>query len=404
MKNCKKKLLGTLLACIFISLMINSVINTTIISNLSENKSDDIVLNDDNPQQADDFIPTPPSPNDKLKWDFSNGTKLGFLYERYNDTEYSFGVHYYNITSMPYLYIDKPGMLTNFTYCVQLEEIYYDLTQNKIIPVQNRPLLNVSAVTLTESVFNLTKGFQIPMIPIGDGRGNGPSPGWFLQMVNAFIPMNDTELALNWSAQRLKIIYQYMMEMGEFDIESIDVAKNNIYFKNSTTGAYVNLTYYDNGTLLYGELYYNDGNVTDEDWWTITLTTIFDVNPIDDLEWDVEVGDCLYFGIERIEYKLNITSIYNYSYYIPQANTTFLLQVVNASLSAWSPYSEVWMSFGKNMTIGIGNELFPVFFAHVFQFWLPLILPMGYDTEKMAMMFEMIGEDWDQVAVIGLER
>ena len=54
MKNCKKKLLGTLLACIFISLMINSVINTTIISNLSENKSDDIVLNDDNPQQADD--------------------------------------------------------------------------------------------------------------------------------------------------------------------------------------------------------------------------------------------------------------------------------------------------------------------------------------------------------------
>jgi len=386
-----------LISLSFIGLVLFMAINYPI-RNTKTSDKDEIFqnLNENMPFQADDFMPPPDFPNDKFKWDFSNGSMLGFQYERYNDTDYSLGVHYYNITSMPLLFIDEPQFITNYTYCVQLEEIYFNISENKIKPVNNSPLLNVSLVNLTESFFGLSKGYFIPMLPSIDG-GGGPFSGWFFMLINPFIPTNDTVLALSWSAQRLKILYELFIGMGELDIESISMApnNNNIYFKNSATGAYVNLTYYDNGTLIYGELYYYD----DEDgWMTITLTTIFDVNPLDELEWDVEVGDCLYFGVERKEYKFNITSIYNYSYYHPQIGTTFLFQVVNASLSMFHPESESWISFGLNLTIGLANELFPAYFIQNFKFNMPLILPLGYDTEKLAMMYNMIGgRDYDQV-------
>ncbi len=400
MKNYKIVLLEILIVSSFIGTMLYGSVNTHINYN-SSNKDNSInSVNNGSPQIADDFIPTPEVPNENFTWGFSNGTEIGFIYERYNDTDYSFGVNYFNITSMPYLFIDEPEMMiTNFTYCVQLEEIYFNLTQNKILPVQNNPLLNVSFINLTTPFFGGSTGFLLPMLP----GGEGPFPGWFLMMLNPFIPMNDTTLALTWSAQRLKLIYENMIEMGELDIASTSFApnNNNIYFKNSTSKAYVNLTYYDNGSLLYGEIYYNGADEDEEeDWMTITLATIPNalnlINPVDDLEWDVEVGDCLYFGIERQEIELNITSIYNYSYYNPQADSNFIFQVVNASLSILIPEFG-WMSYGGNMTISAGNELFPAFFTQELRFRIPFILPMGYDTEKLAMVYKMMSdhEDYD---------
>ncbi len=371
MKNYKIVLLEILIVSSFIGTMLYGSVNTHINDSSSNKDNISKLVNNDSPQVADDFIPTPDVPYENFTWGFSNGTELGFIYERYNDTEYSFGVNYYNITSMPYLFIDEAEMeIANFTYCVQLEEIYFNLTQNKILPVQNSPLLNVSLTNLTTPFFGESTGFLIPMLP--GGGGDGPFPGWFFMMLNPFIPMNDTTLALTWSAQRLKLIYENMFEMGEFDIASTSLApnNNNIYFKNSTTGVYVNLTYYDNGTLLYGELYFDN---EEDGRMTITLTTIFDVNPIDDIEWDVEVGDILYYGIERKEYKLN-----SFSMLIPDYG---------------------WYSFGENMTIGVGNELFPAFFSQELRFRTPFILPMGYNTKKLATVYKMMSshEDYDQI-------
>ena len=406
MKKYKKKLIRILLVSIFLCLIISPKINFNQNSDLSNQEKKVSNRAIETPKESDAFDPPPIPPNENFEWNFSTGTEIGYLYERYNDTAYDIGVHFYNITSMPYIFIDEPMMMiTNFTYCVQLEEIYYNLTQNKILPVQNNPLLNVSLTNLTTPFFGGSTGFLIPMLPDFGGGGNGPFPGWFFWMLNPFIPMNDTTLALTWSAQRLKLIYENMFELGELDNASTSLApnNNNIYFKNSTTGAYVNLTYYDNGTLLYGEIYYNDADEDEEeDWWTITLTTIIDpinlINPIDDLVWDVEVGDCLYFGIERREYKLNITSIYNYSSYNPQADSTVLLQVVNASFSLFIP-EYGWMDLEMNMTIGAGNELFPSLFTQDLRFRLPFILPRGYDTKKLAMVYKMMSshEDYDQI-------
>jgi len=399
MKNYRKKFLGTFLACIFVSLIIKSVINTTIITNLSVKNTGDKILNEDTPQLADPFEPPPDPDNDKFQWNFSSGSQLGFIYERYNTTFYDIGLHYFNITSQPYIYIDEPMMfITNYSYCVQLEEIYYNLTQKKIVTLPNSPLLNVSCINFTTPLMMGGTGFLLPMLP-PSGGGGGPSPGWFFMYINPFIPMNDTTLALDWSVERLKLWYEMFMGMGPFNIESVTTApqNNNIYFENTGTGAFVNLTYYDNGTLLYGEVYSYD---EDDGWWTITLTTIFDVNPLDNLEWDVEVGDNLYFGIERREYKFTITSIYNLSYYYAPANLVITVQIVNASLSVWIPQFEIWYDFNMNMTIGVGNEQFPAVFLpqHVLAFRMPFLLPEGYSLKRLAMIYKAIsGTYWDQV-------
>ena len=56
--------------------------------NSSKNEKKNGKLLSESPQISDDFVPPPAVPNENLNWDFSNGTMLGFIYERYNDTEY----------------------------------------------------------------------------------------------------------------------------------------------------------------------------------------------------------------------------------------------------------------------------------------------------------------------------
>ncbi len=209
MKKYKKKLIRILLVSMFLCLILNVNSNTVVDSDLSNQENEINSLAIETPQESDDFIPTPDVPNENLTWGFSNGTELGFIWERYNDTEYSSGVSYYNITSMPLIFVNITEQ-NDTAYCVQLEEIYYNTTFNTIMPVLDTPRLNVSMVNLTTHFIGDIKGYIMGMVP-PEEEPNGPFPGWPFLFLNPFIPKNDTELDLSWSALRLKTIFQYMI-------------------------------------------------------------------------------------------------------------------------------------------------------------------------------------------------
>ncbi len=398
MKNYKIVLIEILIISSFIGTVLFGSTNTTVNYSSSNKDSTFKMVNNDSPQIADDFIlPTPDVPNENFTWGFSNGTELGFIYERYNDTEYSSGAYYYNITSMP-------NIIANFTemnetaYCVQLEELYFDTTLNKNIPISNTPLLNVTFVNFTadmSSVFPGAKpGYVFPMVPPEDDNG-GPFPGWIFMMINPFIPKNGTELAFNWSAQGLKLWYS--MSLEGIDVEIITdtgVGNRNLYFENSTSGAYVNITYDEDGILIYGKLYSYDEE--EDEWTTVTLTRTMDLNPLDNIEWAVKEGDIIYYGINLNEIRINITGIVNITVVNVEHNFRVILQQVVANFSWWDDYTKTW---GQNYegVIGSANELYPMYWVNQS---VPILVPLGFDISDVYSMYELRSgpdEDFDNV-------
>ena len=393
MKKYKKKLIRILLVSMFIFLVINVNSNIVVDSDLSNQENEINSLAIETPEVSDDFIPTPGVPNENFAWGFSNGTELGFIYERYNDTEYSSGVSYYNITSMPIIFANITEQ-NDTAYCVQLEEIYYNLTLKKNVPVLNTPLLNVSLVNFTADlsfIGSILDGYMFPMVPPEDG-GNGPSPGWIFMFANPFIPKNDTQLAFNWSAQRLKLWYSYFL--GDIETEYIDIGNRNFYFENDTTGAYVNITYDGNGIIIYGELKSYD----DEDgWMTVTLTTTYDLNPLDNIEWAVNEGDLIYYGINHYEARLNITRIVNITYVDVDHDFRITLQQVVANLSWWNDYTKTWDEQFE-MVIGSANEQYPLFMVNQS---IPLLIPIGAKASDVySFLKQRTGPDEDYDSAI----
>ncbi len=395
MKTYKIVLIEILIVSSFIGMALYSNINTTINYGSSNKENNIRMVDGESPQIADDFIPPPAIPNENFTWGFSNETELGFVYERYNDTEYSSGATYYNITSMPIIFANVTDE-NDTAYCVQLEQLYYDTTLNKNLPVPNTPLLNVSLVNFTADLSFMFPafpgdGYMLPMPPPEDG-GNGPSPGWFFMFVNPFIPKNGTELAFNWSAERLKLWYSMFLEGIDVEIfTDTGAEERNLYLKNSTTGAYANITYDEYGILIYGEVFTFD----DEDgWMTYTLTTVYDLNPLDGIEWAVNEGDLLYYGINRNEIRINITRIVNISFYHPQYQSNIALQQVVANLSWWNDYSKKWEHRFEGV-IGSANELNPLLMVNQS---IPLLVPIGFDISDVFSFYQkMVGpnEEFD---------
>ena len=400
MKNYKIVLIEILIISSFIGTVLFGSTNTTVNYSSSNKDSTFKMVNNDSPQIADDFIlPTPDPPNENFTWGFSNGTELGFIYERFNDTEYSSGVEYYNITSMP-------NIIANFTeldetaYCVQLEELYFDTTLNKNLPVSNTPLVNVSLVNFTADMSEVfpgaEPGYLFPGFPPEDDNG-GPSPGWIFMMINPFIPKNDTELAFNWSAQGLKLWYSMFLEGIDVEIITDTGSGNrNLYFENSISEAYVNITYDEDGIIIYGELYSYDDE--EDGYMTTTLTRTYDLNPLDEIEWAVNEGDLLYYGINTDEVRINITRIVNITVVNVEHNFRIVLQQVVANMTWWNDFSKTWEQSFEGV-IGSANEQYPLYMVNRS---IPLFVPIGAKASDVYSFFQQRtgpDEDYDSAVL-----
>ncbi len=385
MKNSKKKLLGILFGLIFLSFMINSV---TIISSLSENNADDIVLNEDIPHQADDFIPTPLSPNQDFKWDFSNGTELGFQITLVSGDETTIITNYYNITSMPYLF-NSTGQ-DDFSYCVQLEELYFNSSLNTLLPAANTQLINLSLVNFTID-YGGYNGHLYPAVML---PGGGSPAAYYFGQVNPFIPRDDNDPSggFDWCALRLQYYYNYII--GPTTINTWDFDDRNIYFRNGNTGAYVNLTYDSNGIIIYGELHMYDDE--DQEWSTTSIERILDTNPFDTVKWSVDVGDILYWGVNQDEMKVNISKIQNVTYYSAQFGF-YYVQEVWGDFDIWDGDSWEHIDFGgmgNSIPIGSANDFFPLM-RTPFQYTFAYLLPIDFEISEVADIWQAHAEHED---------
>ncbi|GAG39563.1 unnamed protein product, partial [marine sediment metagenome] len=156
---------------------------------------------------------------------------------------------------------------------------------------------------------------------------------------------------------------------------------NTILFENSTgSGDYVKLIYYDNGTLETAELFTYMGGTYPEGM-SYNYTRIFDFNPIDEIEWNVEVGDEFYFGFRHYEYKYIVTGILNHSGYGMSGITT--LQSVLANVYIWDFLTETWVLESENTSIATANEDLP-YYGYTNQF----LVPNGTTGNDIAALFE----------------
>ncbi|MFX1500095.1 MAG: hypothetical protein ACFFDH_03925 [Promethearchaeota archaeon] len=165
---------------------------------------------------------------------------------------------------------------------------------------------------------------------------------------------------------------------------------HNIYFKNSTNDYFINSTYYNNGTLRYYEGSYVALQGTDFIEYNFTMTRVFNYNITDEIEWDIDVGDRLYFGLNDDyggynEIEMLITGIDNSVFSVLGSGGPIhqCFEIVLTNLSIWNPVLEEYVLQEENFTIGAANNFYPFIFGQN----IPLVIPKNTELENIDFLF-----------------
>jgi hypothetical protein len=297
------------------------------------------------------FTPSPPPPATGSEyWDFNKSEVVGWRATQYFNTSVISSVDFiYNISDIIY-----SNLLGTDYYIIQLAEMYFNATSSKVEEFSNRiehPLQN-------RSVINFTAG---EMHPEFMGAANE---------INLFIHNNGSGLALDWCATALTTT-TYSGVCFVPDIQINATTSNQIFINDTITPNYVNLIYYQNGTLNTGEIYQDFGAVG---YIKINYTRILDFNRIDDLVWSANIGDPIYLGYNLDETRIIIKEFLNVTepYFGPW-------QYVVGNYSVWNSTSEVWAVAQSDMNISQANE----------NMVLPAnIIPNGTTGKQLSKYFE----------------
>ena len=342
----------------FITILCFSMISTSLAS-----------INLMNVNASTSFDPPPDQPNNNVYWDFDNDTIIGWRVVASSGSQPMGTMDYFfNISSMTY-FEDFEGRNIDY-YGIQIDYMYFNTSTNSLDVYSSMGV----PMTFNHSLVNFTYN-----------EGNGDFYGTPMMggplAVNPFIPINGTEgLMLQWCTERL--IDDYSMLLGgdmSPDI-TIDLGSNTMRLENSTSGEYVQATYYDNGTLKTGEFFsYSYIGMPYPEGIKMNYTRITDFNPLDELEWSVGIGDVFYEGMLKDEYKIEIIDFIN----ITSRGMPVAVQEVRANISVWDYNSESWFIAFENTSIGIANELYSIYVFEMVN--IPYIVPLGTTGEDVAM-------------------
>jgi len=328
-----------------------------------------------NATATSDFIPKPDLPNENVYWNFDNDTIVGWRVEMYNGTrllQLWEAIFYISATKF---YRNYSGMEINY-YGIELTFLYFNTTTNSLETylVNGKPLIG------NYSMVNFTNG--------GDFMGIDFFASSLLY-INPFIPTNGSDgLLLDWCAQRLADDYMFFLGNDPNPIITTYPSVNMTRHENSTSGEYVEAIYYANGTLKSGELFSYFGGDCPEGL-TINYTRIYDFNPLDDLEWAVDVGDILYSGILMDEYQIEIVVFINGTAGIMGPPMSF--QLVIGDIYKWNYTDEIW-EFSSTDVIACANELYPVIPGiSIWEGHIPLLFPNGTKVGDMLPFISMMG-------------
>ncbi len=324
------------------------------------------------------FTPTPIIPNDSVYWDFNVSDTLGWKLEAYNGSDLMLAWDIiYNVSAFPYFKNYSGGL--NHYYGVQVRGMIFNTSTNSLeeIPLSYLfPYFNYSLVNFTYSDF------------VGAEPGFSP----YSLPVNPFIPINGTTLMMQWCAQGLLDDYSAFINDPSPIVTYPD--SNTIRFENSIgSGEYVETSYYNNGTLKSAVVnttqsgYYPEGFV-------YNITRIFDFNPIDELEWELDIGDVFYTGNTGYngtimgEIKYEIVDIINST--ADFMGLPIIVQEIRANESLWDNNTKTWivLSNMNNISIGIANEQNVAVMGPRFP-GPPLIVPNGTRGKDLAEAFSI---------------
>jgi len=322
-----------------------------------------------NSMGTSDFLPQPDPPNENIYWNFDNNTIIGYRVEIYNGTRLLQKMDYiFNISATKF-YKNYSGMNCDY-YGIELTSLFFNTSTNSLetqLDELGNPIIgNYSMVNFTNEDFKGVDFYSSPLI-----------------YINQFIPTNGSNgLLIDWCANRLIDDYA----MFGLNVQNITTSSNTMRHENSITGEYVEAIYYNNGTLKTGEMHTNYGGFSSE-FLTFNYTRIYDFNPLDDLEWTIDIGDIIYYGMLMDEYQIEIISFPNYT----MEEIPLSFQFVVGNIYKWNYTDEIW-EYNSTDIIAAANEAYP--FIPWISLWeghVPLLFPNGSRGEEMIPIMSMVG-------------
>ncbi|MFX0028004.1 MAG: hypothetical protein ACFE8B_02250 [Candidatus Hermodarchaeota archaeon] len=224
-----------------------------------------------------------PDPENGWHWDVNAGDELYYETE-FIITNASTGevsgmwrdIWIYNITSIENVTIDWLGVhefsQVNATQC------YYNVTSGELEPYWDSQEFALFGYNSTDPITHRIRAGRMGM-PL-------------------LLPKNSSSLEVDILAPIINQSFYTPMGMSgfnEFDNYSYNVGLNRIYFWNSTDPYYSDATYYNDGTLDYGEAYLlvnmGDGPM----YIQASMKQVFDYDITDEITWGVSPGQDIYY-------------------------------------------------------------------------------------------------------------
>ncbi|MHA1291251.1 MAG: hypothetical protein ACTSQJ_01125 [Promethearchaeota archaeon] len=326
-------------------------------------------------------------------WDFDEGNIIMFEHEirLVNQSQPNQVITFkqiliYNITTiknvtMNFLSLGQQVSIVNGT------EYYYNLTTSKIEPVtQKENTLGVFGSNSTDLITEKMRPCELGLTP------------WIL-------PKNstsglDTTLLAHILNESFYTPLGKMYGLPHFNVIQSSTPEKWLYFANTTTGYYFNMSYFENGTMKEGSAFlpfYGGPNTI----WNMTAITkrVFDPYIWDEITWDVKPGDVFYYGDNSYELKydikgfnltyINIPYLFGYQYQI------FMVLIGNISL--WNRTTEKYDLMLENKALTYANNFYPMLplIANVTnQEGGTIIFPNSTTNEDLAFIFnnESVGQ------------
>jgi hypothetical protein len=236
------------------------------------------------PAHGDENIPED-SPNNDWYWDINVGEKLIFEIERtsYNQTTQEFinttkFLITFNITSFENVSFDS-GFYTEDMSKINVDLLFWNASSSSYVNITSYDNFayfgyNESDSSLPEKYFTQNSLFAPLILPI-----NGSGKGLEIQIIGDIINKS--------------LLYQlsFMGYLDALNESSYSSAPNNhqVVFENKQLGYYFNLTYFDNGTLKFGDIKFHEkgtNSIIEQ-----KLTRVFSSSDIDRVNWPKSIGD-----------------------------------------------------------------------------------------------------------------
>jgi len=305
-----------------------------------------------------DMVPDPNNSQPGIlgseRWEFDLGDVVSYKTSMYtNGSLMGTMIDTYNISDALYEYNSE---MDGIFYWIETTKMFWNASLNQLqeIPYEH---YNMSLVNFTTYLIYYSD-YGEPYPPL-------------------FIPHNgSTGLHLAWTAQTL--LTMYGMHFTYFGgSPQVSIVGNSIYIDDaaSVVDTYLDLHYFSNGTLETGEHFF-DYSLMGYGTQTYNITRNYDVCPVDEVEWNKEVGDIFYGGVGTKELKINITEIVN------ETDEDFqTLQIVYGNVTQWNFTTESWEPLENHTQIGMANEE---------MFYPAFILPKGKKISEFASQYKMM--------------